>query len=93
MQTDFSRALTLLSSFDIIGDILSENRSLVHAHWREIVPLIVDWEQYCRTASSLLFFFAKLLQAKPKYASGEAACGEKRVRKPEKKKKETFFFF
>ena len=38
------------------------------------------------TASSLLFFFAKLLHAKPTHASGEAACREKRGRKPEKKK-------
>ena len=38
------------------------------------------------TASSLLFFFAKLLYAKPTHASGEAACREKRGRKPEKKK-------
>ena len=30
------------------------------------------------TTSSLLFFFAKLLHAKPKHASGEAACREKR---------------
>ena len=35
------------------------------------------------TASSLLFFFAKLLHAKPNYkhASGEAACREKQGRK------------
>ena len=38
------------------------------------------------TASSLLFFFAKLLYAKPTHASGEAACREKRGRKHEKKK-------
>ena len=31
-------------------------------------------------------FFAKLLHAKPNHASGEAACREKRGRKPEKKK-------
>ena len=31
-------------------------------------------------------FFAKLLHAKPNQASGEAACREKRGRKPEKKK-------
>ena len=30
---------------------------------------------------SLIFFFAKLLHAKPKHASGEAACREKRGRK------------
>ena len=34
-------------------------------------------------------FFAKLLHAKPNHASGEAACREKRGRKPEKKKLET----
>ena len=39
-----------------------------------------------RTASSLLFFFAKLLHAKPKYAGSEAGNREKRGRKPEKKK-------
>ena len=33
-----------------------------------------------------LTFFAKLLKAKPKHASGEAVCREKRGRKPEKKK-------
>ena len=41
---------------------------------------------YTFTGSSLLFFFAKLLHAKPKHASGEAASREKRGRKPEKKK-------
>ena len=45
------------------------------------------------TASSLLFFFAKLLHAKPKHASGEAACREKWARKPEKKKEETADLF
>ena len=39
-----------------------------------------------RTASSLLFFFAKLLHAKPKHAGSEAGNREKRGRKPEKKK-------
>ena len=44
-----------------------------------------------QTASSFLFFFAKLLHAKPKHASGQsreprAASREKRGRKPEKKK-------
>ena len=38
-----------------------------------------------------IFYFAKLLHAKPKHASGEAACREKRGRKPEKKKSETVF--
>ena len=41
---------------------------------------------YYYTVSTLLFFFAKQLHAKPKDASGEAACREKRGRKPEKKK-------
>ena len=45
-----------------------------------------------RLDCSHLFFFAKLLHAKPEHASGEACCREKRGRKPEKKKKETFFF-
>ena len=34
-----------------------------------------------------MFFFAKLLHAKPKHASGEVGSREKRERKPEKKKK------
>ena len=38
-----------------------------------------------------IIFLCKVT-AKPKHASVEAACGEKRGRKPEKKKKETFFF-
>ena len=42
--------------------------------------------QIFQTASSLLFFFVKLLHAKPKYASDETACHEKGGRKPEKKK-------
>ena len=39
-----------------------------------------------RTASSLLFFFAKLLHAKPKHAGSEAGNREKRGHKPKKKK-------
>ena len=39
-----------------------------------------------KTASSLLFFFAKLLHAKAKDASGKAVSLEKRGCKPEKKK-------
>ena len=34
-----------------------------------------------KTTSSLLLFFVKLLPAKPKHATGEAACREKRGRK------------
>ena len=45
-----------------------------------------------RLDCSHLFFFAKLLHAKPKHASGEAACREKRGRKPEKKKIRDIFF-
>ena len=41
MQTDFSRALTLLSSFDFAVCM----RSFVHAQWRDTIPLIVDCEQ------------------------------------------------
>ena len=37
------------------------------------------------TASSLLFFFAKLQHAKPKHAGSEATSREKRGRKPAKK--------
>ena len=41
----------------------------------------LDYEQ--------LFFFAKLLHAKPKHASGKAASREKRGRNPEKEKLKT----
>ena len=44
-----------------------------------------DERLICWTASSLLFFFAKLLHAKPKDASGKAASRGKRGLKPEKK--------
>ena len=39
-----------------------------------------------RLRAVLLFLFAKLLHAKPKHASGEAANRDKRGRKHEKKK-------
>ena len=42
------------------------------------VTMGVDCEQS-------LIFIAKLLHAKPKHASGEAACREKRGRKPRRK--------
>ena len=34
------------------------------------------WTELFWTASSLLFFFAKFLHAKPKHVSGEAAINE-----------------
>ena len=39
------------------------------------------------TASSLLFFFAKLLHAKPKHASREAACARNKGVSPRRKKR------
>ena len=41
-----------------------------------IYILLIKTQEIPYTASSLLFFFAKLLHAKPKHASGKAARNE-----------------
>ena len=51
--------------------------------WEDQLAISIAWQE---VSDKLLFFFARLLHAKPKHASGKAASREKRGRKPEKKK-------
>ena len=51
--------------------VINSSRHRKYFVWGYIHELFVSKP---RTASSLLFFFAKLQHAKPKHASGEAAC-------------------
>ena len=70
-----------LIHFSLIISERTYNRNRKRTSKQAIAMMIVIYLQ-CdnQTASSLLFFFAKLLQEKPKQASGEASCREKRGR-------------
>ena len=63
---------------------LKQERSFFRGSVSSYLQLVVAVDKKQKplswTASSLLFFFAKLLHAKPKHASGEAGNREKRGR-------------